>query len=143
MNVWALDTSVLVAALLRRHPAHDRCQAVLRRADAEGVTLAICAHAVAETFSVLCRLPLSPPLAPSDAETLIEREIVARCRILPVHAELSRQAVRACVAIGRGGGLVHDALHVVCARQAGASLLWTLNARDFTPLWDATHVQAP
>lgn len=143
MNLWALDTSVLVASLLRRHPAHDRCQNVLRRAEAEDFTLVICAHAVAETFSVLCRMPLAPPLSPSAAETLIEREVVARCRILPVDGELERQAVRACVAIGRGGGLVHDALHVVCARQAGAAALWTLNQRDFVPLWDAAHVRTP
>lgn len=140
--MWVFDTSVLVAALLRRHPAHERCAALWRRADGEGQPVAICAHALAETFSVLCRLPLTPPLAPADAETLVEREVAARCRILPVDGDLERQAMRLCVAAGRGGGLVHDALHVACARQAGADQLWTLNPRDFRLLWDDAHIGA-
>lgn len=48
----AVDTSVAVALLVQRHGDHARVSDWAR-----GRTLALCGHAVIETFSVLTRLP--------------------------------------------------------------------------------------
>jgi len=138
--IWSLDTSVLVASLVKPHPRHADALLLLRRAEGEKIELAICAHALAETFSVLTRLPLEPKIRPADAEILVQREVADRCRVVPVDGELERLAIAAVVAAGLQGGAVHDALHAVAARRAKADRLWTLNRKHFIPFWDRLHV---
>jgi predicted nucleic acid-binding protein len=65
-DVVALDTSVAVALLIRSHSAHAD---VVRWWD--GRPLALSGHALAETFSVLTRLPGDVRLAPADAARLL------------------------------------------------------------------------
>jgi predicted nucleic acid-binding protein len=141
--IWVLDTSILVSAQVVRHPHHVRAVQWLERSKAGKVTLAVCAHALAETFSVLSRMRAEPRMTPSQAEILIQREVVDQYQVLPVGLNESRKAIALTVAKGRSGGAVHDALHVVTAQLAGADRVWTFNLRDFIPLWDAEHVQAP
>lgn len=143
--IWGFDTSVLVAALVEPHPRHRDCRALLDRISrsAAADTGVICAHALAETFSVLCRLPLRPVIRPADAELLVGRELAAHLRVVPVEVDLQLEAIRAVVAAQRGGGAVHDALHVACLRRAGVERIWTLNRKDFQPFWDAAHVVEP
>lgn len=141
--IWGFDTSVLVAALVEPHPRHRDCRTLLDRVAAGEATGTICAHALAETFSVLCRLPLRPVIRPADAELLVGRELAAHLRVVPVDADAQLEAIRAVTAANRSGGAVHDALHVACLRRAGAGRLWTLNRKDFVVFWDAEHVVEP
>lgn len=138
--IWSLDTSVLVATLLKAHPRHSDARRLQQRAEKEKIEVAVCAHALAETFSVLTRLPIEPLLRPSDAEILVQREVADRCRVVPVDGELESLAIAAVVAAGLHGGAVHDALHVVAARRMNAKFLWTLNRKHFIPFWDELHV---
>lgn len=127
----ALDTSVLIPALVVRHPAHGPCLRVLRAAAEDGGV--ICAHALAETWSVLTRLPLPRPVSPDLAERMVVR-LADRLTVVDVDVALQREAIRRCVLAGVRSGAVHDALHLVAAARAGCGSLVTLNARDFERL---------
>ncbi len=141
--IWGIDTSVLVAALVAPHPRHRDCRTLLERCERGEASGTICAHALAETFSVLTRLPLRPAIRPADAELLVSREVAARLQVVAVDGTAQLEAIRAVTAAGRSGGAVHDALHVVCLRRAGAGRIWTLNRADFIPFWDEAHVAEP
>ena len=141
--IWGFDTSVLVAALVAPHPRHRDCRALLERSERGEAAGTICAHALAETFSVLTRLPLRPAIRPADAELLVGREVAARLQVVPVDGAAQLEAIRAVTAAGRSGGAVHDALHVVCLRRAGVERIWTLNRSDFIPFWDEAHITEP
>jgi predicted nucleic acid-binding protein len=62
----AIDTSVAVPLLVRSHRDHAD---VVRWWDGQQVALS--GHALAETYSVLTRLPGDARLAPSDAARLL------------------------------------------------------------------------
>lgn len=61
MTRRACDTSVLVAALLPWHVAHEAARAAL------ATVTHLPAHVVVETYSVLTRLPAPHRVAPADA----------------------------------------------------------------------------
>ena len=110
----AIDTSVAVPLLVRSH--HDHA-AVVRWWD--GQEIALSGHALAETFSVLTRLPGDARLAPADAARLLNARLgsplllsSARARKLP--ETLSR--------LGIAGGAVYDALVALAAKEHGAAL---------------------
>ena len=66
MTPLALDTSVAVPLLVRTHEQHV---AVTRWWN--GRPVALSGHALAETYSVLTRLPADLRLAPADAARLL------------------------------------------------------------------------
>lgn len=49
----ALDTSVVVAAMLPQHPRHGPCAGWLRRGEQGEITLTIAVHGIAESFATL------------------------------------------------------------------------------------------
>jgi toxin FitB len=110
----AVDTSVAVPLLVRSHRAHA---AVARWWDGQQVALS--GHALAETYSVLTRLPGDARLAPADAARLLTERFApplllsaARARKLP--DTLSR--------LGIAGGAVYDALVALAAREHEVAL---------------------
>ena len=54
----AIDTSVLVAAAVAVHPQHQRATSIFDAVRAGSTTGCACQHALAETYSVLTKLPL-------------------------------------------------------------------------------------
>jgi toxin FitB len=110
----AVDTSVAVPLLVRSH--HDHA-AVVRWWDGQEVALS--GHALAETYSVLTRLPGDARLAPADAARLLEARFSPALVLSSPHAQklpgtLSR--------LGLAGGAVYDALVALAAREHGAAL---------------------
>lgn len=63
----AVDTSAAVALIMSSHVAHRRVRRRLR-----GQDLVLTQHSLAETYSVLTRLPGDARVAPSDAVRLID-----------------------------------------------------------------------
>ncbi|MFT3888980.1 MAG: PIN domain-containing protein [Arachnia sp.] len=114
MSLTAVDTSVAIPLLVASHLAHGEVAAWAR-----GRELALAGHAVAETYSVLTRLPGDARLAPADAVRLIDENFHALHHPAPatvarIHAQLA--------AAGIGGGAVYDGLVALAARDNGASL---------------------
>jgi predicted nucleic acid-binding protein len=141
--IWGVDTSVWVGALLTCHPDHGACSRALADAAAQQVRLVASAHTLAEVFSVLSRLPLRPAMRPADAQILVTQGLMPKATIIDITHADELAAIALAVAAGRRSGAVHDALHVVVARRAGAGLMLTLNRKDFVDLWDADHIQVP
>jgi toxin FitB len=110
----AVDTSVAVPLLVRSHQHHAQ---VVRWWD--GQDLALSGHALAETYSVLTRLPGDARLAGDDAARLLDARfatpfVLSGEQARTVHATLSR--------IGIVGGAVYDALVALAAKENGAAL---------------------
>ncbi|MDQ2678367.1 MAG: type II toxin-antitoxin system VapC family toxin [Actinomycetota bacterium] len=111
----ALDTSVSIPALVSWHEAHDQTR--LRAAGAH-----IPAHGLAETYSVLTRLPSPHRLDAAIAAPLV-RGWFPSDRILATPAALQRRLVELLAASGLEGGATYDGLVGLTARHHGHVLL--------------------
>jgi predicted nucleic acid-binding protein len=110
----ALDTSVAVPLIIATHSAHGE---VLRWWKGRDVVLA--GHALAETYSVLTRLPADLRLTPADAAELIAARfgtplLLARKTAMHLPGILAERGV--------AGGAVYDALVGLAARDNNADL---------------------
>lgn len=110
----ALDTSVAVPLLVHTHRAHA---AVVRWWDNRQVALS--GHALAETYSVLTRLPGDLRLAPADAARLLSERFVQPLLLAP---EVARSLPDVLARLGIAGGAVFDALVALAAVAHGAEL---------------------
>lgn len=120
MTVLALDASVAVPLLVQTHLQH---QAVVRWWN--GRQIAISGHALAETYSVLTRLPGDLRLAPADAARLLSERFR---KPLLVGAEVTVRLPQVLSGLGLAGGAVYDALVALAALEHGA-VLATRDAR--------------
>ncbi len=110
----ALDTSVAVPLLVQTHSAHA---AVVRWWDDREIALS--GHALAETYSVLTRLPGDLRLAPADAARLIDERFTQPLLLRPGTAERLPDVLGR---LGIAGGAVYDALVALAAAEHGADL---------------------
>jgi len=109
-----LDTSVAVPLLVRTHRAHA---AVVDWWDGRDVALS--GHALAETYSVLTRLPGDSRLAPDDAARLLRERFVEP---LLLGSNAARRLPEVLSGLRIAGGAVYDALVGLAAAEHGAEL---------------------
>jgi predicted nucleic acid-binding protein len=129
-----LDTSVLVAGLVRSHPHHEAADAWLRgvhRGHHQGF---IAAHSLAETYAVLTRLPVRPRIASEEAWQLIQADLLTGFEHVTLDAGAYVEVLRLLSEHGIVGGAVYDALILRCASAVGAECLLTFNTADFARL---------
>lgn len=69
----AVDTSVLVAALVRAHPHNGFAAPWLAAIDTGRAQGIIDAHTVHELYSVLTKLKVRPQISPGDAQAMAAR----------------------------------------------------------------------
>jgi predicted nucleic acid-binding protein len=110
----AVDTSVAVPLLVRSHQHHP--EVVNWWAGRE---VALSSHALAETYSVLTRLPGDARLSAEDAALLLNTRFttpltLTESRAQQVHAILS--------SLGIVGGAVYDGLVALAAKEHGVAL---------------------
>jgi toxin FitB len=110
----AVDTSVAIPLLVRSH--HDHA-AVVRWWNGQEVALS--GHAIAETYSVLTRLPGDARLAPPDAARLLKARFSAP---LVLSAVRSRKLPDTLSRLGIAGGAVYDALVALAAKEHEVAL---------------------
>ena len=110
----AVDTSVAVPLLVQTHTAHP---AVVRWWN--GRDLALCGHAVAETYSVLTRLPGDLRLTPEDAARLLDARFPRR---LALSTDGGTGLPAVLGRLGIAGGAVYDAMVALAAAEHGARL---------------------
>jgi predicted nucleic acid-binding protein len=127
----AFDTSVLVAAVVADHPRHDVAIAWLR--SRRRVQRFASCHAMAETWSVLTRLPLDVPISGDVARRVVER-LATKIDMVAPSAALYAAALDRCARLGARSGAVFDALHLLTAEGKKADVLLTFNERDFARL---------
>lgn len=111
----AVDTSVAVPLLVASHEHH---RAVAGWAC--GRALSLSGHALAETYSVLTRLPGGARVAPADAVLLIDENFDD---VLVLSARAARRAHRELAGMGLAGGATYDGLVALAAREHDALLV--------------------
>jgi predicted nucleic acid-binding protein len=114
LTALALDTSVAIPLLVQTHRAHA---AVSRWWDRREVALS--GHALAETYSVLTRLPGDLRLTPADAARLLAERFVEPLLLGP---DVARRLAAVLGRHGIAGGAVYDALVALAAVEHGAAL---------------------
>jgi predicted nucleic acid-binding protein len=139
------DTSVLVAALVPSHEHHEPAFSLLERIRSGRLQGFIAAHSLAEMYSVLTRMPLSPPLLPELVALLIEDNILPAFSIRTL---LEADYVRVVLETAKDrvpGGMIHDALILACAVKAKADRIYTFNVGHFRRLAPELHkrIMAP
>jgi len=109
-----LDTSVAIPLLVRTHASHEEVAAWW-----DGREVALSGHALAETYSVLTRLPGDLRVTPADAARLIYDRFTAP---LLLGRRTSRRLPLIFSQLGIAGGAVYDALVGLAAVENGATL---------------------
>lgn len=107
-RLMSVDTSVAIPLLVERHASHRWVASWAR-----GRKLGLSAHALAETYSVLTRLPGGNRLLPADAVELIDGNFPERL-VLPV--ELSSNIHRELAQLGIAGGAAYDGMVALVAK---------------------------
>ena len=110
----AVDTSVAVPLLVRSH--HDHPDVVRWWG---GQEVALSGHALAETYSVLTRLPGDARLAPADAARLLNARFGPP---FTLSRSLARKLPDTLSRLGIAGGAVYDALVALAAKEHGVTL---------------------
>jgi predicted nucleic acid-binding protein len=131
----ALDTSVLVAALVRGHSHNASAAPWLAAIDTGRVHGIIDVHTVHELYSVLTKIKLRPQISPADAQAMAAR-VMGRFETVPLTEEGTRRALGRCSQRGLSSGAIFDAAHVIAAELAGAERILTFNGGDFVRLAD-------
>jgi predicted nucleic acid-binding protein len=109
-----LDTSVAIPLLVRTHRSHTE---VVEWWD--GREIALSGHALAETYSVLTRLPGDLRLSPGEAARLMSERFGDP---LLLGWRTSRRLAAVCSKLGIAGGAVYDALVALAALEHDATL---------------------
>lgn len=105
-----LDTSVIVASVVKQHRDHERAFAVLDRVHDGRHVGVISAHSLAETYAVLTRLP--PPFrhSPEQALLSIETNLISFFEISSLSAGDYTALLREAATVGIHGGTIYDAV---------------------------------
>lgn len=105
----AVDTSVAIPLVVQTHAAHA---AVVRWW--AGREVALSGHALAETYSVLTRLPGDVRMAPADAAQLLESRFSPP---LLLGSETARRLPDVLSRMELAGGAVYDAMVALAALE--------------------------
>jgi len=137
----AIDTNVIIAALMSWQEFHGRARAALDKALLEK-RLLLPFPALVESYSVLTRMPSSHRLAPAVAHQLLHATL-GEVRIAALPSRKAWQFLGVCEASGTTGGRVYDALIATIAIDAGAKEILTFNPRHFESFSDRLRVTIP
>ena len=102
--------------------------------------MATAAHALAESYAVLTRLPAPHRLSPADALALLEANFLEAALIVALDGDGYRALLRRAGKEGVSGGRTYDAVIAECAVKARAAVLLTFNAQHFEGL-DAAGIR--
>lgn len=113
--MYAVDTSVVVAAFASWHQGHESARRCL------GLRPRLPAHCAVESYSVLTRLP-----APHRLDAALAGDLLARLFPDPplvLDAQSHRDLIGRLIMLGITGGACYDALVAVTVASFGATLL--------------------
>lgn len=114
MSKVAVDTSVAVPYVMASHTAH----ALVRQRLAECKPV-LTGHSMAESYSVLTRLPGDARLAPTDAASLLEATFAEPALLDP---STTKTLPRVLAEVGVAGGAVYDAMVALAAKAQDLEL---------------------
>jgi len=140
-----LDTSILVAAMVEAHPAHEQGWAWLKRVTSGTDKGVVAAHSLAELYAILTTLPVQPPISPTDARRLIQHNVIQTLEIAFLSDQDYIEVIEHLALLGIVGGATYDALILRAAANAKVDLIVTLNEKDFRRVYPnlADKIVAP
>lgn len=127
------DTSVIIAALLPKHPSHSPCFAKLQAAELHQIQGYLSTHSLAELYSVMTRMPSQPKMTPREAQSLLER-CLQYLDAVPLETADYQAAIAQMTTLNLPGGGIFDALIAQAALKISADQILTLNPNHFTRL---------
>lgn len=130
----ALDTSVVVAALLSWHEEHGWARATLEDLMASDEEILLPMRVVLEAYAVMTRLPSPHRLAPRDAWQLLDKSFKSSSRLIGLTARQLWQLLESLAERRVAGGAAYDAEIIECAARGVARAVVTLNCRQFERL---------
>jgi predicted nucleic acid-binding protein len=133
----------MIAAVCGWHERHAAAAAAIERRLAHGDRLVVAAHALAEAYAVLTRLPSPHRLAPADAWTLVKTNFVTSATLATLSGPAHVALLASLAAAGFGGGRTYDALIAAAATHAKADELLTFNPRHFDQVSEGIAVVEP
>ncbi len=125
-----VDTSVLVAAIVGTEDYHRECDALMDSGE-----LGMFAHGLAETFSILTSGRRKLQMTADAASELIEQDFLPLLSVTSLTPTEMMRAMRDAQNRGVRGGGIYDYLHLVAARKAKATRIYTLNLSNFRALY--------
>jgi predicted nucleic acid-binding protein len=142
-SVVALDTNVVVAALLVWHEHHERAFRALDQLLERKRRLILPLPVLLEAYSVMTRLPARHRLDATDALALLESSFAETCDLISLDAEEGWDLLRWLCDSSVHGGRAYDGQILACARKGGATEILTFNGRDFAALDGGIEVREP
>lgn len=139
------DTSVLVPALIVNHAKHSVCFSRLKAAESKQIQGFISTHSLAETYSVITRLPIQPRITTQQSFQTIIIDVLQYLEVIPLLSNDYQIAIAQMATLNIPGGGIFDALIAQAALKAEVDVILTLNPNHFTRLRSAiaTLVQVP
>lgn len=139
------DTSVLVASFVSTHPKYHVAIKWLQRVIKKEISMVVSGHSLAECFSTLTKLPLSPKISPDMAAYLLRENVERHAKIVVLSAKDYQVTVKKMSELGLSGGIIYDAIIMKAAEKAKVEKVLTLNAKDFLrlPPHDSSWIITP
>ena len=143
-DIALVDSNVLVYALFRECEQHERCRALLDRAQAGKAALCVAPQNLAEFYAVVTdSRRVAVPRQPADAVDAIERILaMPGMALLPMPYEAVCQWLTLVRRHPVTRGKVFDLQLVATMLGNGVRKIYTLNRPDFEP-FDEIEVLVP
>jgi predicted nucleic acid-binding protein len=132
-----LDTSVLVAGIVKAHPRHALAVPWLQQAKGRKFNGVVSAHSIAEVYNVITTLPVRPRIPPDYTQELIKQSVLDVFQVISLAKEDYVAVIDHLVKLGIIGGAIYDALILRAAIKANVDQIVTFNADDFRRVYPA------
>lgn len=132
MSRIALDTNVIVAALLSWHEHHKPALKILENALSKPKQLTLASTALTEAYSVMTRLPSPYKVSAKDAYALLQNTFRDHADIVALTGRELWELLETMADKNISGGRTYDVVIAACARKARAKELYTFNTEHFT-----------
>jgi predicted nucleic acid-binding protein len=130
-----LDTSVLVAAMVEAHPAHERALPWLQRIKRGTDVGFVAAHSIAELYAILSILPVQPRISSITANQLIRQNVLDICKIVSLSVQDYTRIITHLSESNIVGGVTYDAIILYTAFKTEIDRIVTLNKNDFVRIY--------
>lgn len=131
MNIVALDSSVIVAALLDGHEHHASALPLVQEALKAPRNVVVPVPALVESYSVMTRLPPPWRVRADDARHMLSATFQGRAILVALDGAEVWTMLASLGSSGVVGGATYDAHIAACAMKARATHLATFNRRHF------------
>ena len=127
-EVAFVDSNVIIAATLPRHPHYGRAHFLL--AASTGTILTCGTHSFAEIYNTLTK-PMAGYELPSSAVLELLRACRQRFTLITLEPDEVIEVLQTAVALDLRGPIIYEVLLLACARKAQASVIYTFNGKHF------------